>query len=273
MLTTIVHGKAGRVQLPGSDSSLSWREVFRRNEDLLTGVLIGRLRFLSSTSLCRVMTLLLGPIHASALGELEEIEFWPKFDKLERRSWVEPDVLMRFADAWVLVEVKPPFGGNQSVDQWRDEVEALIAEGEEGDIDIPDVLHFLALGNTNRSDGEVEMPLVDAVDDKVITVHCREWDGLFRETPILADESKGADRAVFLDWLDAFYLFGLVEQPVGGWFALHQWMQERPLEMHEKLMFGLLRAPDLVPSAPRFRDWTDMACYANRCNLEIPRWM
>lgn len=273
MLTTIVHGKAGRVQVPGSDSSLSWREVFRRNEDLLTGVLFGRLRFLSSASLCRVMTLLLGPIHAGALGELDEIEFWPKFDKLERRSWVEPDVLMRFTDAWVLMEVKPPFGGSQSVDQWRDEVEALIAEGEKGDLDIPGVLHFVALGNTHRRDGEVEIPLLDAVGDRVIRVHCREWEGLFRETPILADESKGADLAVFLDWLDAFYLFGLVEQPVGGWFALHQWMQDRPFRMVERWAIGLRQAPREPAGDARLPDWTDIARYANRCNLEIPRWM
>lgn len=272
MLTTIVRGKAGRVQLPGGDSSLSWREVFRRNEDLLTGVLIGRLRFLSSASLLRVMTLLLGPIHAGALGELDEIEFWPRFDKLERRSWVEPDVLMRFADAWVLVEVKPPFGGSQSVDQWRNEVEALIAEDESGELDVPDVLHFVALGNTRRGDGEVEVPLLDTADDRVIRVHCREWEGLFRETPILADESKGADRAVFMDWLDAFYLFGLVEQPVGGWFALHQWMQERPLRMDERWAIGLPPAQGVAPGNPRWPDWTGIARYASQCNLEIPRW-
>lgn len=273
MLTTIVHGKAGRVQLPGGDSSLSWREVFRRNEDLLTGVLIGRLRFLSSASLLRVMTLLLGPIHAGALGELDEIEFWPRFDKLERRSWVEPDVLMRFADAWVLMEVKPPFGGSQSVDQWRDEVEALIAEGENGDRNIPGVLHFVALGNTRHSDGEVEVPLLDSVRDRVVKVHCREWEGLFRETPILADESNGADRAVFLDWLDAFYLFGLVEQPAGGWLVLHQWMQERPLGMDSGRQIGLFQTPRLQREEPRLPDWTDMARYVSQCNLEMPRWI
>ncbi len=217
--------------------------------------------------------LLIGSTYASALGELDEIEFWPRFDKLERRSWVEPDVLLRFANAWVLVEVKPPFGGSQSVDQWRDEVEALIAEGEKGDLDIPDLLHFVALGNTGRKDGEYGIPQLSEVGNRLIKVHCREWDGLFRETPIMADESEGADRAVFLDWMDAFYLFGLVEQPVGGWFALCQWMQNRSFRVDEGWAPGLHPARSVVPVDERLPVWADIVNYANRFSLEIPVWM
>ncbi len=82
MLMTISRGKAGRLQLPGSDLQLGWRDVFRRNEDLLTGVIFSRFRFLSPHGLVQAMGLLVGEEHAEVLGSLEAIEFWPRLTGL-----------------------------------------------------------------------------------------------------------------------------------------------------------------------------------------------
>lgn len=76
MLTAVLHGKAGRVEIDGH--MVSWRELFRKREDLLTGVLFGRLSYLTDDAHGQVLSLMLGSDIACTLGALEAIEFWPK---------------------------------------------------------------------------------------------------------------------------------------------------------------------------------------------------
>jgi hypothetical protein len=276
MLTTIARGKAGRVVIPGTESSLSWRDVFRRNEDLLTGVLFSRLRFLSSQGLVRVMALLLGHDNAHALGDFQSIEFWPRLEKLQRRVWVEPDVLMRFSEAFVIVEVKPPFGGNQSVEQWRAEVEALIAEGELGEASTAQVLHFIALGNTGRQDGEISRPFETASEAVDIRFHCREWGPLSQAVPKLANESVGSDAAVFDDWLEAFTLFGISSRPPVDWTVGANWMGDRTLSLDLSWMKRGNRKSEALLIIDRSRplsNWSDLEFYSKQNVMEWPLWM
>jgi hypothetical protein len=276
MLMTITRGKAGRVAIPGLDATMGWRDVFRRNEDLLTGVLFSRMRFLSPHGLCQVMALLLGQDYAADLGEIESIDLWPRLENLTGRKWVEPDVLMRFARAFVLVELKPPFGGGQSTRQWTAEVEALMAEGELGGADQAGTLHFIALGNTGRRDGEVELLLKGVPDGVDIHVHCREWNPICQAVPNLANESKGADAAVFQDWLEAFSLFGLSIRPVRDWSSVVSWMKHRALMAGDPWLAynpRKIEKPLSHGSGLHETRWHELVRYTQEHKMGLPTWI
>lgn len=229
MLTTILRGKGGRLTLPGSDESISWRAIFVGNEDLLTGVLFGRMRYLSPTALQRVMALLIGSAYADGLGELTSLECWPRLDGLPGRRWVEPDVLLEFEHARMLVEVKPPLGPRQSIQQWRAEIEALVADGDTNGGQLPNVLHFLALGQTDRREGEVDRRIVGGSTGVNLHVHCREWLPFRGALEGLLDQCSGGDAAVIEDWLEAFRLFGIEDPLPQTWGELVSWMEQRTL--------------------------------------------
>lgn len=231
MLTTIIKGKAGRVQLPGNDASLSWREVFRRNEDLLTGVVFGRFRYLSKEALAAVMDSLLDGKASITLGELQSIELWPRLERLAGRSFVEPDVLLTFQGAAVLVEVKPPYGGEQYVGQWRAEIQALAAEYRAKERDPMSAVHFVALGRNQRAQrsGEIEELRGELHGEFSLTIQCREWEDLIDFVSTRQSAGVASDDAVFDDWMQAFDLFGLVPKtsPAAMWHSLVSWSGNR----------------------------------------------
>ncbi|MDH1629679.1 hypothetical protein [Pseudomonas mosselii] len=206
MLTAILHGKAGRVALDGR--SVSWREVFRQREDLLTAVLFGRMPYLSDEAQANVTSLLLGPDIAAALGPLDDIVFWPKLEK-EGRSFVEPDVVIEYPRCRVLVEVKPPAGGKQSLPQWREELQAFLAQEND-----PKQTVLLALGNNPAQWKSWAATLEAEFTDLSVRVVGREWRdlhlGLLAHKPLL----QLRDARVYEEWLQAFSLFGMNVQPL-----------------------------------------------------------
>lgn len=151
MLHAILNGKARRVSLQ-SDESQSWRSVFQRYEDLLTAAFWGRIRYLSEESLQSFLSSVLN-VKVCEWGEFESLTFWPKYDfpdPLDEafRQWIndedksaEPDVVMNFTHATLLIEVKPPAGGLQYQQQWCKEIYAWKNSGEDWPI-----LHFLCVG-------------------------------------------------------------------------------------------------------------------------------
>lgn len=152
MLHAILNGKARRVSLQ-NDESQSWRSVFQRYEDLLTAAFWGRISYLSEESLQSFLSSALD-VNVSEWGEFESLTFWPKYDFPDLivgsvRHWIndedefaEPNVVMNFTHATLLIEVKPPAGGQQYQQQWCKEIYAWKNSGED-----KAVLHFLALGN------------------------------------------------------------------------------------------------------------------------------
>lgn len=222
MLIAILHGKAGRIQLQGEETRIRWREVFQRSEDLLSSVFFSRLRYLSPQSTSRVMALLVGEQAASALGELQRIQFWPRLEGTNGRSWVEPDVQMHFTNALVMIEVKPPFGGVQRIAQWRAQIQALAQELAEEDA-TPQQLHFVGLGN-NTLKLETQTPADWGVEDAFTPVlHQAEWQDIAHALPSLRVDAITSDRAVLDDWHDAFALFGIAVQPAFQWSDLLAW--------------------------------------------------
>lgn len=217
MLKAILEGKAGRVVSEGSAEDQSWRDIFRKREDLLTAVFFGRLRYLSQEGEQKVLTLLVGAELAQLLGCVEEISFWPRLKGLKGRKHVEPDLLIRFEDSMLLVEVKPTFGGNQNEDQWIAQIESLILQRdlESAEIRVPDEFHFLALGrNTFESQQSAEDLVASYSDQGLGSANRREWDEVCRGIRQLSNDEQGRDLIIYRDWLDAFALFGLIEQPL-----------------------------------------------------------
>lgn len=222
MLTAILHSKAGRIQLEGQETKVRWREVFQRSEDLLTSVFFSRLRYLSPESICRVMALLVGDKAATELGELQRIEFWPRLDGANDRSWVEPDVQMYFAKALVVIEVKPPFGGIQRTEQWSAQIQALAKEWVEED-ENPTHFYYVALGNnTLKADAVTQMDF--GVEHVFIPTLCQaEWHPIAQALRSLYLDATPSDRAVYDDLREAFVLFGIPVQPAFEWSDLLEW--------------------------------------------------
>lgn len=205
MLTAVLHGKAGRVEVEGR--AIGWRELFRQREDLLTGVLFGRLPYLSDGAQEQFLTLLLGAEIASELGTLQEITFWPKLRAGKYRGFVEPDVLMDYPNHQLLVEVKPPYSGSQRLEQWRAEVRAL--QQEDGD---PKPIVLLALGRNPNHSSDMATSLQSEFSAVRLRVVCREWQEVMKGlTAILASaDTRGAH--IIEDWLQAFGLFGMTNE-------------------------------------------------------------
>lgn len=204
MLTAILHGKAGRAELNGQN--VSWRDVFRKREDLLTSVFFGRLLYLSEEGQQAVLKLLVGDL-SSCLGLLLEVEFWPRLKGATDRRYVEPDVILHFAQHLILVEVKAPEGQQQLRQQWLSEIKAL----QERNDDAKEII-LLALGQNVpawRSEAEA---LTAELEDLALRVVCREWHDLKWRLDELADRFETRDARVIHDWHEAFLLFSLPER-------------------------------------------------------------
>lgn len=225
MLTAIAKGKAGRISIPGSEVSVSWRDVFRRREDLMTAAFFGRMRYLSDNGINRVLGILIGQEAADSLGTILNVEFWPHLTGLTDRSWVEPDVLLQFESGLLLIEVKPPFGGGQYLKQWQAEVHSLVEECRNGERITPDVVHFLALGRNDWTAGKHQPEDFDTGGCFELFIHTREWETILAAIPTWTYECLRTDAAVFEDWMLAFELFGLHDELIVSWDDL----LERPL--------------------------------------------
>jgi hypothetical protein len=125
MLAAVLHGKAARVTVDGKD--VSWRELFRQREDLLTAAFFGRFLYLSPTMRREALALLVGQRAAADLKDIEEIVFWPslRLNEGDGGGRVEPDVVIECENGLVMVEVKPPWGLQYEL-QWHNEVKALM---------------------------------------------------------------------------------------------------------------------------------------------------
>ncbi|WP_413796566.1 hypothetical protein [Kosakonia cowanii] len=152
MLHAILNSKARRVDV-SAKAAQSWRSVFQNYEDLLTAAFWGRISYLSQEAIQALLSSLLAT-DTGPWGKFESLTFWPKYpfpDELdsavapwinEKDKYAEPDVVLTFEHATLMVEVKPPEGGQQYQQQWCKEIYAW-KNSEEAQ----QALHFLAIGN------------------------------------------------------------------------------------------------------------------------------
>lgn len=146
MLKAVVHGKAGRIEQKGKPS-VSWRTLFKTYEDLMSAAVFSRFSYLSAGAQGYLLQSWLGD--SEDFATFEEIVFWPTYqlndDKPENNVNVEPDLVLRFEDCNLIIEVKRPCGGAQDIDQWRGEIKSFLQSGE----GTGKPLYFLAIGGVS----------------------------------------------------------------------------------------------------------------------------
>ncbi|MEA9429198.1 hypothetical protein [Aeromonas caviae] len=253
MLHAILHGKAGRIEREGE--SLRWRDLFKGSEDLLTATFFGRLPHLSDQALHAVLRFLLGA-NAVNLTGFQRLELWPKLASLQDRRYVEPDVLLHFDDALVVVEVKPPFGGSQYREQWLAQVNAVVSEAEFDDYE--DRLYYVALGNIPVAPlARPELP------ERFVQMTLRDWEPLRRYLQTAPEfESCRQDRAIRDEWLQAFELFGMAPV-VPEWAPLLAYA--RQVNLDAKMLPSQEVTPEAKPTG-----WAALLDYAGALHLSRP---
>ncbi|CAI9388879.1 MULTISPECIES: hypothetical protein [Citrobacter] len=232
MLQAILNGKARRVSLENGDEQ-SWRSVFQRYEDLLTAAFWGRISYLSEESLHTVLTSLLD-VDVRSWGKFESIVFWPKYDfppKIddhvtrwvsEEDNYAEPDVILNFTHAALLVEVKPPTGGQQYQQQWCKEI-----YGWQNSEDQQSTLHFLALGNLPEKHTAWFAELKYCFPE--VTFHGLEWRTVREKIQYSATEwATQQEGRIIQDCLNALALYG-IHSPLQSWQPLLDYLSSQNL--------------------------------------------
>lgn len=232
MLHAILNGKARRVSLE-NDGAQSWRSLFRQYEDLLTAAFWGRLSYLPEESLRSFISSILN-VDTSDWGEFESIIFWPKYDFPDFidesvRRWInardrfsEPDVVLNFTHCTLIVEVKPPTGGQQYQEQWCKEIYAW-KNGEEA----KPKLHFLALGNLPPNTLFLFAELKELFDN--LTCHSLEWSTI--RSKLQHPDRKWLtqqEQRVVGDCLSALALYG-VRESLRPWQPFLQFLSSQTL--------------------------------------------
>ena len=205
MLNAIIHGKAGRMGWGEKKESLSWRQVFQTREDLLSATFFERFTYLSDFLQHRLLNHWLGM--EGDFTEFEGIDYWPKYDlpQQEKRDFVEPDLLLRYKAANVLVEVKPPEGGDQYLDQWLLELEGYFAQNSSSS-----PLYFLAIGRV----GNVLAQFAAKAQNQLAQlqgINTLEWQPIATdlEKRLGTDDLNTQDQRIVIDMLNALELYGV----------------------------------------------------------------
>ena len=204
MLRAIIHGKAGRVDSNGE--SVSWRKLFKSREDLLTAAIFTRWSYLSLKAKHFLINKWIGRIELKT-SAFQEIEFWSKYD-LEGREFVEPDVLIRFKDFNILIEVKPPRGGNQYFRQWDRELEGYFSSSES----LP--LHFLAVGRNSVQANDWKVTLLTKYKH-LNSIDTISWKSVAESIYNLTKDSEldYQDHRILIDMIEALKIYGVIAHP------------------------------------------------------------
>lgn len=202
MLRAIIDGKAGRIESAGE--SVSWRHLFKSREDLLTAAIFSRWSYLSLNAKHSLLKEWVKDLELSN-ANYKDIEFWPKYDLvMEGRNFVEPDVLIRYEEFDVLIEVKPPQNGGQTFGQWERELEGYLSAGE----DMP--LHFLAIGR-NSVHAEAWKSVFMERYKRLQSMHTINWKSVantVHEITKLSDP-ESQDHRILLDMTEALRIYGV----------------------------------------------------------------
>lgn len=203
MLNAIIHSKSGRVAVEGVDENVSWRTLFHQREDLLTAAFFERFSYLSPIMQHRLLKPWFGG--EGDFTTFSDIIYWPKYELAEEgREFVEPDLLLRFADFDVLVEVKPPNGGEQTLDQWQREVMGYFNAQDDCKS-----LYFAAIGRVPALSVEWRQKMLNGCNVERLAM--QSWKQVASQVYALiqSSEPSAAERRVLIDMLEALNLYGV----------------------------------------------------------------
>lgn len=211
MLAAVLHGKAAKVTVDGKN--VSWRELFRQREDLLTAAFFGRFLYLSPAKRQEALALLIGSRAATGLGDIEDIVFWPSLYLSEEDDGgrVEPDIVIKCENGLVMVEVKPPWG-QQYEAQWLNEVKALmeaVSSETDAGFEPSDNVHFVALGQNSGLSIQKTFEYFDTEGVFDFEPHQKEWSDILKGIDGWTELEENGDGAVIADWQRVFELFGI----------------------------------------------------------------
>ncbi|WP_052260594.1 hypothetical protein [Photobacterium gaetbulicola] len=218
MLKAILHGKAGRIE-HNKDDSVSWSQLFKAREDLLTSTIFERFAYLSDevqrTLLDHWFKLHHGFIPES-FGEFLDITYWQRFshEHDEGTNQVEPDLILHFDQCDIIVEVKPPAGGNQYFGQWYKEIESFLQAEE----DSHKSLYFLAIGRIEQADAARWAKRLLSKQQQLKGIAALKWDAVTTQLlQLLGEQSEcelsKQDARIIQDMLDGLSLYGQQTSP------------------------------------------------------------
>jgi hypothetical protein len=209
MLNAIIHSKAGRVNFDKESGSLSWRELYQSREDLLTATFFSRFTYLSGLLQHRLFKSWLGGV--GDFTEFKHIDYWPQYDLKNNpdRKFVEPDLLIRFESCDVLVEVKPPEGGDQYLDQWQLEIESYYQQE-----DHTKPLYFLAIGRVGSVLQQLDIEVLQKNGRDFQKAQAIEWKPIVCELSALikSRELDAQDERIVYYMIKAVELYGIRAQ-------------------------------------------------------------
>ncbi|ELB2935341.1 hypothetical protein QNE58_000546 [Vibrio alginolyticus] len=211
MLKAILHGKAGRIEHDGQ-TSVRWASLFKVREDLLTSTVFERFAYLSESLQFQLLEFFFeGKVTAFAeiFGSFITIDYWPRytFEEKGHTRQVEPDLIIRFEKANLIVEVKPPEGGDQYFEQWKREVASFIQSDGHNKLS----LHFLAIGRIETGNATLWAKRLRESYPCLKTVGATKWQAVADNLVKLVegDDISPTDRRVLTDMLEALGLYGL----------------------------------------------------------------
>lgn len=223
MLKAITHSKAGRVS-HNDQKSIRWGDLYKQHEDLMTAAVLGRFAYLSEPVQNRILSswfstsIFEDSIFKNTSFEnntneegqsffgFKEILFWPKY-RLEDGRQVEPDVLLVFEHCHILIEIKPPQGGDQYFEQWQREVQAFLYND---DSQLP--LHFLAIGRISKPNSMAWFSQLKTEHNQLDKTAALFWQDATNTISELVRNTTNllkTDQRILADILDALALYGL----------------------------------------------------------------
>ncbi|WP_199528910.1 hypothetical protein [Pseudoalteromonas sp. bablab_jr010] len=207
MLTAVLNNKAGRIII-GQGDVISWRDVFKNYEDLLTSAFFERFSYLDHCSQVKILAKCFdfnNILESLDLGELERVEYWPRFNLVnDQQKLVEPDVILNFKKVNILIEIKSPSGGKQYYEQWSRELKGILNSSFKNK-----PLFFLALGGVPKAG--VNRQLKDLKNDFTVLKHtaAKNWHELVPVLKELASSTKLREKRIIDDMLAALGLYSV----------------------------------------------------------------
>ena len=214
MLNAVLNGKAGRVDPKDFKEAVSWRQLYKTREDLLTSAFFTRFTYLSSEVQDCLLKYWLET--EDDFTDFEQAEFWPSYGLPEGETGkrVEPDLLLSFDRCDVLIEVKAPQGRLQYIGQWDDQLTGYFEQDTEFK-----PLYFLAVGQVWKIDS-LSVNKIKELEDKhnlredrvaIETVKTIKWKSIAEQLYKLqiANALSGQDERILTDMLMALELYGV----------------------------------------------------------------